>query len=297
MVSRNHNLRLSAPTSTAALPARRHFSGHHHQPRDHRHYQRRPTGTYFSRLCSHRSDTPTPSSHYHRQGALFLATTTNSGVIATISADQLGDISMTSAATVPIGLLVQAATNRPRRCRHCRLFRAFCTVYSSDHTVIHPATNAKFTATNTAGIFTSPLLWTTTASMAASTGTVRSTHISRPHPRPTQPRLLQPQCSYRIVREHPTATVSRSELFNTAAQDHSPRFTGPSAVNSAPTASSANTISPRNAEGHSVTTTFRVLSDFSLSSYTIRFQDQPLACLPLIFAERQLPVGVSKDGP
>ena len=77
--------------------------------------RRLPTGTYFTDLCGHRADRLASSNHYRRQGALFLATTTNSGVNATVSADQLGHISPFPAATVAIDLPLQATTNRPRR--------------------------------------------------------------------------------------------------------------------------------------------------------------------------------------
>ena len=154
---------------------------------------------------------------------------------------------------------------------------AFCAVYSSHHPVIHPAEKAKFTATNTARIFTGPLSRTATC-------TLRATHISPLRTRLTpsstnhiellQRRLLSSQRSYRTFCEHPILAVSRSELFNAAAQDRSSRCTGSQAVTSAPTTSSANTMtSPpraRSAEAHSCTTTRRVSSDFSSSPYTIR---------------------------
>ena len=75
----------------------------------------------------------------------------------TVSADQLGHISPTPAATAPVGLVLQCATNHLRRHRLSRLLRAFSTTYSSYHAVIVAAEKANSTTTSTAGISTCPL--------------------------------------------------------------------------------------------------------------------------------------------
>ena len=111
-----------------------------------------------------------------------------------------------------------------------------------------------------------------------------------------------PQRVYRIVREQPTLTGSRSDLFNAfyrsivgnqrsyhivrenhdvtsldRALSYSTRFTGQSSATSAPTTSSAKTTtSPsrnHNDAAHSSTTTVRGSTDFVSTPYIFRFQD------------------------
>ena len=103
------------------------FSGHYHRPRRCHHHQLRPSGNYFTDFCSHRADRPAASNRL---------TATRLRRHRTVNADQLGNISQTSAATAPVDLLLQSATNRPWRHHHRRLLRAFSTAYSGNHAVI-----------------------------------------------------------------------------------------------------------------------------------------------------------------
>ena len=141
---------------------------------------------------------------------------------------------------------------------------------------------AHSTAANTADIFTGPRFMTTTAPTAATPSSTK--HIGL-----LQLRLLPSQRSYRIVREHPTLTVSRSERFNATVQDHPSRL-----LDYRPSTALLLHL-PRTARRHRFALGALqhdnrppFIGLFSSSSYIIRFQDQPTACQLHIFAEHQL---------
>ena len=105
-------------------------------------------------------------------------------------------------------------------------------------------------------------------------------------------------CSLVFFRQRaPTASSANTPSSLVRARSSPTRFTGPSSVSSAPTTLFANATTPlsrdRSAAAHPSTTTSRVSSGFFFRPYTTRFQDQPTACLPHIFAEHHLRIGVS----
>ena len=141
----------------------------------------------------------------------------------TVSADQLGHISPTAAATPLVGLFLQSATNRPgviivgNFAPSLQLIPA-TTPSSSLRKMLTPTPRAP-KASPLAHF--KGLLQRQRLHLHVRCGT-RTFHRRVRYPPPSstyhiellQPRLLPSQSPYRIVREHPNLTGSCSELFN-----------------------------------------------------------------------------------
>ena len=197
------------------------FSGHYHLPRRRRHHQLRPSAKYFT---SHRADGPAASNRCQRRGALFLATTTNSGVITP---------------SVPTSWdLFRGVLYPPRRwaCSFIPLPTApsvtsIVGYFGPSIPPTPPTTPSSLPRKKLTPPPRAPqasplahfkgLLHHQRLRLHVRCGT-RTFHrrVCDPTPSSTnhiellQPRFLPSQSSYRIVREHPVLTGSCSELSN-----------------------------------------------------------------------------------